>query len=332
VLAELREALEHNGFTPAEAERIIIPVPQGVMPLGVQPQTMQFEPGREIDLDIAQAQVFALGGKVQLNAGTGALTVLVPLDKDETEALTGCMRTLEAKAKVVEIIELVRDAELAFGGSGQTRIPSPYERRLDFIVPLLCVNEDGNLVEFEETFLIEHPWKLSEKNATLAENYNPLKRPVGQMGLVDVAANGRVLTALADREQDQDFIVTLHQQVMALGDAADWTLEYLVGWIDRHIDHQDIPLGESAEFLREVVRGLMAQFAITDVSLLDWIVSACATLSKSASNSIGPASVKPSFKVFLLPDSALTVSDTYALNFKDIVNRLVLSRLHRQIN
>ena len=28
VLAELREALEHNGFTAAEAERIIIPVPQ----------------------------------------------------------------------------------------------------------------------------------------------------------------------------------------------------------------------------------------------------------------------------------------------------------------
>jgi len=31
VLAELRDALESNGFTRAEAERIIIPVPQGVL-------------------------------------------------------------------------------------------------------------------------------------------------------------------------------------------------------------------------------------------------------------------------------------------------------------
>ncbi len=319
VLAELREALEHNGFTPAEAERIIIPVPQGVMPLGVQPQTMQFEPGREIDIEVAQAQVFALGGKVQLNASTGALTVLVPLDKDETEALSGCMKTLEAKSRVVEIVDLVRDAELAFGGSGQTRIPSPYERRLDFIVPLLCVNEDGNLVEFEETFLIEHPWKLSEKDATLAENYHPLKRPVGQLGVVDVAADGRVQTALADREQDQDFIVTLHQQVMALGDAADWTLEYLVGWIDRHIDHQDIPLGESAEFLRKVVRGLMAQYAITDVSLLGLDRFRLRDAVEKRIQQHRASERKAVFQSFLLPDSALTVSDTYALNFKEIV-------------
>ena len=33
VLAELREALENNGFTAAEAERIILPVPQGILPL-----------------------------------------------------------------------------------------------------------------------------------------------------------------------------------------------------------------------------------------------------------------------------------------------------------
>jgi type III restriction enzyme len=319
VLAELREALEHNGFTPAEAERIIIPVPQGVLPLGIQPQTVQFEPGREIDIEIAQEQVFALGGKVQIDASTGALTVLVPLDKHETDALTSCLKTLEAKAKVVEIVELVRDAELAFGGSGLTRVPSPYERRLDFIVPLLCVNEDGNLVEFEETFLIEHPWKLSEKVANLAEDYNPLQRPVGQLGSVDVATDGRVQTAVADREEEQDFIITLHQQVMALGGAGDWTLENLVAWLDRHIDHQDIPLGESAEFLRKVMRGLMAKYAITDVSLLglDRFRLRDAIEKRIQQHRTGER--KAVFQNFLLPDSALTVSDNYTMNFKDMI-------------
>lgn len=319
VLAELREALEHNGFTTAEAERIIIPVPQGILPLGVQPQTVKFEPGRELDLEVAQLQVPALGGKVQLNADTGEVTVLVPLSQDETESLAGCLKTLEAKARIAEVVQLVRDAELAFGGTGQTRVPSPYERRLDFIVPLLCVSEDGQLFEFEETFLIEHPWKLSEKNATLAADYNPLQRPAGQLGYLDVATDGHVETALADRAQEQDFIATLHQQVMALGGAGDWTLEQLIAWLDRHIDHQDIPLGESAEFLRKVVRGLMAQFGLNDVSVLGLDRYRLRDTVDKRIQQHRANERQAVFQSFLLPDSALTVSDQYALNFKDML-------------
>lgn len=318
VLAELREALEHNGFTSAEAERIIIPVTQNVLPLGVQPQTVVLDVARELDLEVAQVQVTALGGKVRVNAETGELTVLVPLDKHEVETLAGCVKTPEAKAKVIEAADLVRDMELAFGGTGQTRLPSPYERQIDFIVPLLCVNEDGSLFEFEETFLIEHPWKLSEKDAALSANYNPVQRPVAQQGYLDVAVDGRVQTSVADREAAQDFILILHQQVMALSGAGDWTLEQLVAWLDRHIDHQDIPLGESAEFLRKVVRGLTAKYAISDVGVLgldrfrlrDEIDKRIRQHRLSERIAV--------FQSFLLPDSALTVSDAYTINFKSI--------------
>src|SRR5208283_2334449 len=48
VLAELRDALESNGFTRTEAERIIIPMTQGVLPLSVQVQTVMVAPN-EID-------------------------------------------------------------------------------------------------------------------------------------------------------------------------------------------------------------------------------------------------------------------------------------------
>ena len=47
------------------------------------------------------------------------------------------------------------------------------------------------LFEFESTFLIEHPWKLSEKDAFLA-GYNPLERPAGYAGVVDVGVKGEV--------------------------------------------------------------------------------------------------------------------------------------------
>ena len=82
---------------------------------------------------------------------------------------------------------------------------------------------------------------------------------------MDVGAKGEVQTSMLQDTPDTDFVATLHQQVIALGSSGDWTLEALVAWLDRHIDHQDIPAGESAEFLRQVIRGLMAKFGITDL-------------------------------------------------------------------
>src|SRR5205823_3140344 len=119
-------------------------VTQGSLPLGAHPKTLQLEPS-EIDNDVAAAQLLALGGKARIDAVKGEITVVVPLDKDETEQLAGCVKSPEAKAKVMEVVRLVSEAEKAFGGTGQTRSLSPYEQQLDFFVPLLCVQEDGAL-------------------------------------------------------------------------------------------------------------------------------------------------------------------------------------------
>ena len=35
--------------------------------------------------------------------------------------------------------------------------------------------------------------------------------------------------------------------------------EGLIAWLNQHIEHKEIQLGESAEFLRRVIRGLMAK-------------------------------------------------------------------------
>ena len=182
MLAELREALEHNGFTAAEAERIIIPVPQGTLPLGMQQKTATFAPA-EIDAMVASIQEAALGGKVRIDVPSSSITILVPLDRDDLEKVQSCVTTPSAKAKVAEAVEFVRQAEQAFGGRGKPRKPSPYEQQLDFLVPLLCFNENGLLYEFESTFLLEHPWKLSEKDASLSAAYNPKTRPFGKAQL-----------------------------------------------------------------------------------------------------------------------------------------------------
>ena len=315
VLTELREALESNGFTMAEAARLIIPVPQGTLPLGVQPKTLRLAPS-EIDGTVAEVQVAALAGKAQIDSGKGEITVFVPLDNDETEKLMGCVRTPEAKAKVEEMVAMVRAAEKAFGGSGQTRPASPYELQLDFIVPLLCVRENGSLFEFESTFLLEHPWKLSAKDASLPPNYNPLMRLVGKAGVVDITATGKIETSIVAETGGADFVAKLHQHVLVLGIDSDWTIEKLVGWLDRQIDHRDIPAGESAEFLRKVIRGLMATFDITDVSTLALDRFRLREEVEARIHEHRESERKAAFQSFLLPASQLAVSEDRAINFK----------------
>lgn len=246
----------------------------------------------------------------------GAITVLVPLDKQEEESLAACVKTPEAKAKVAEAVQVVRDLEKAFGGSGKTREPSPYELQLDFIVPLLCVSEGGDLFEFEITFLLEHPWRLSAKDARLAKDYDPLKRPAGKAGLIDVGTKGEVQTEMLQDKAETDFVATLHQQVLSLGGTNEWSLESLVAWLDRHIDHQDIPAGESAEFLRQVIRGLMAKFGIADVGTLALDRFRLREQIGDRIQQHRDGERKAAFQQFLLPASPLAVSAERAINFK----------------
>ncbi|MDP1948858.1 MAG: DEAD/DEAH box helicase family protein [Nitrospirota bacterium] len=315
VLTELREALEHNGFTAAEAERIIIPIPQGTLPLGVQPKTLKLAPS-EIDAVVAQVQVAALAGKVRIDAAAGEITIVVPLDHADTEKLKSCVKTPEAKTQVEEAVALVREAEKAFGGSGATRVPSPYERQLDFLVPLLCVLENGTLYEFESTFLIEHLWKLSEKDASLSQDYSPLVRPYGKAGLVDIGVKGEVQTSVIRETPGADFVGTLHQQVLQLGGANEWSLESLVAWLDREIDHHDIPVGESAEFLRKVIRGLMAKLGVADVSTLGLDRFRLRDEIAARIQDHRECERKASFQLLLRPDSPLTVDEGRTINFK----------------
>jgi type III restriction enzyme len=260
--------------------------------------------------------VAALEGKARINVETGAITVLVPLDQDETEKLTRCVTTPEAKARVEQAVALVREAEKAFGGTGETRVASPYERQMDFIVPRLCVNEEGMLFEFESTFLIEQPWQLSAKDASLSVNYNPLVRPTGRAGALDIGAKGEVQARVVREDEPVDFVGTLHQQVLALGATGGWSLETLVVWLDQRIDHQDIPVGESAEFLRKVLRGLMAKFGIEAVSVLALDRFRLRDEVEARIQQHRDSARKLAFQAFLLPEAPLAVREQCAINFK----------------
>lgn len=255
VLAELRDALVANGFTPAEAGRIIMPTPQGALPLAAQPRSVSV-PVEEIDRKGAAAQTASLGGKATVDADTGEVKIFVPLDAGEIESLSGCLKTETAKASVRELAATVKAAEVLQGGTGETRVPSAWERGVEFTVPLLSVKEPAGLFEFEPTHLLEHPWRLGEKDASLP-GYDPKARPRGRAGSLDVGATGEVSSHVLLEEEEADFVTTLHKQVISLGIEEDWSEEKLVSWLDWRIDHQDILAGESAAFLLKAVRGAM---------------------------------------------------------------------------
>jgi len=253
---------------------------------------------------------------VRIDLEKGEITVFVPLTPEETDMAESMVKTPEAKTRIRQAVQKVIETEKAMGGSGAARVVSGYEQQLDFIVPLLCVNEDGELFEFESTFLLEHPWKLSAKDAALPDHYNPLQRPTGLLGVIDVGAMGKIEGAEVAREETEDFIATLHQQTLQLGGESHWSLEALVAWIDVRIPHDDIPMGESAEFLRKVIRGLMAKHGLQEV---DSIALDRFRLRDEVESLIQKHRIherETAFKNWLLPESALVVSDYRSLNFK----------------
>ena len=316
VLAELRDALESNGFTKAEAERIILPMQQGALPLGVQPQTIHIAPATELDTAEAEIQMAALDGKVTMDAAKGEITVLVPLDEKETAQLQRCLKTPEAKQKAADAVAQVRATEQAWGGSTAPRTTSPYERGEDFILPLLCVREGAHLFEFEKTVLLEHPWRLGAKDATLSDAYDPTKMPGRREGILDIAGQGEAGRLEARETEGTDFVGKLHQQVLLLGAVGDWTLESLVVWLDQHIAHVDIPAGESAEFIRKAVNGLMARHGISDLGILARDRFRLRDAIEDRINEHRDSERKAAFQHCLNDLSVLVVSPERSLNFK----------------
>ena len=316
VLGELREALEGNGFTAAEAERIIIPVLPGTLPFGVQPQTVTVSPS-DVDHAAATKVITALAGKADIDLGTGLVTVSVALTDQEKQMLTECVTTPDAKAQISSVVDLVAEWQRVFATAGPKPTPSPYALRRDFVVPLLAVQEGNASFEFESTVLLEQPWKLSKKDASLAPEYSPLVRPMGKEGLIDVSARGQIVTGILDDQAAGNFVATLHQQALALGGQQDWTVEELAAWLDRRIDHRDIPVSEAAAFLVKVIRGLMAQYS-ADIGLLALDRFRLRDEIEKRINQHRDEELERAFRSFLLPDSPLTVTDGCSINFKNM--------------
>jgi len=192
VLADLRAALVSNGFTPAETERIV--VGDRPLPLALIAQTVHI-PAEAIDAAAMVAVAASMVSQIVFVPASGAVTILGPLALDDARRVTSCMRTDGAREQVAGAIEAVRRANLAWGARPAVVGVAPAEG--PFVVPLLAVREDSAWLPFDDTMLLEQPWRLSQKDASLPETYNPTERPTGKVGLVNLGSRGEVQVSLA---------------------------------------------------------------------------------------------------------------------------------------
>jgi type III restriction enzyme len=317
VLGELKGALELNGFTGAEAENIVIPAgDSGTLPLAVAPVVVAVHPD-DFDATLVATHAPALMGKVAFDVKAGTLTVQSSLTETERAWALSCVKPAAIQSQVNAAANTVAEAAAAWGGGGRlTKDDIAVREKLNFIVPLLAIRQGDLLEPFEATHLLERPWKLSERDASLPEALYPTKRTAGELGLVDVEKDtGRVRTEKTDSVQEDsvDFVGTLHQQVLTLSGGSDWSLDRLIVWLDRNLfrdpeERREIIGTESALFLRKAINGLMTTRGIADVGPLVLDRHRLAEALAQRIREHREAERAAAFQTLLLPDSELTVS------------------------
>ncbi|MCX6936830.1 MAG: DEAD/DEAH box helicase family protein [Verrucomicrobia bacterium] len=325
VLGELKGALELHGFTGTEAEKLIISGGEGggTLPLLAQPVVVAIHP-EDFDTTLVAAHAPALLGKVSFDVKAGTLTVQAPLTETEKAWAVSCVKEPAMQAQVTAAATAVAEEVAAWGSGGKIATnQNGMQQSIVFRVPLLAIRQGDLLEPFEATHLLERPWRLSERDASLSEVLYPAKRSTGELGLVDVdQTSGRVSTEKTDTLEegdDKDFVGRLHQHVMALTGGSDWSFEHLIVWLDKNLfrdpeERREIIGTESALFLRKAINGLIAARGLTDIGGLVLDRHRLAEALAQRIRQHREAERHAAFQSLLLPESELTVSDEVTLD------------------
>lgn len=315
VLAELRDALVGNGFTRTEADRSLeiraVQPSHSDMTLWHQQATATI-PASDFDLPAAETVAANLAGRVRIDAAKGEVTVSGVLEESEISALQQCVTTNEARQSIREAAETVRRRRESFVTDTERREPTPFESGIPFCVPKLSVIENGKLLDFEETFLMEREWNLRDKDASLPADYDPRHRETGRAGTIDIVEGHVIADSVTGIP---DFVANLHQSMMSFGMEEDWTVEKLAAWLDREIPHPDLSEAETLEFCLRAIRGLIARMGTDDVGLLALDRFRLRDRVRDRIEKHRAAARREAFQACLIETSDLTVSPDRVLDY-----------------
>ncbi len=322
VLGEMKAALEKNGFTAQEAALAIAPGPGPTPDLWRQPKIVAIDSATDLDRAAMETHGPVLAGKVMIDVGHARIVIEKPLAPAELAAVQSCVTTREKREAIAAAAAAVAE-EFARLETAAAAPETGSDMQADFFVPLLSIRMDQEILEFDQTALLEHPWRLCDMDAGLDECVFPGSSPRSEVGHLDVGGQGQVTVEInLNREGPdatlEDFIARLHQQVLALGAAPQVSVEDLIVWLDRNIPHQDISQEDAEVFLGKAVRGLMASRGIADCDTL-WRMRA--RLRDAIERRIEGHRVcarKTAYQTLMFDGSALTVDTSRGIDFRTV--------------
>ncbi|MFZ5787203.1 MAG: DEAD/DEAH box helicase [Acidobacteriota bacterium] len=179
--------------------------------------------------------------RVSFDADRQTLCVEGTLTDADREALKALFTKPEDHAAVDALFQ-----------ASQPRAPSgplfPAQRGEPFVVPQLALRVDGQLELFEESSVLDTPWKLSEFPAALTEAEFASDPSTSHAYDIDVTDEGKL---------EARYVSDVHAQLQQLFPTHPWTVAELANWLDRSIPHPDITRTESSLFLHRLVTDLV---------------------------------------------------------------------------
>ncbi|KAF0221140.1 MAG: type III restriction protein res [Geobacteraceae bacterium] len=240
----LEDALVQNGFNRQEAKDFILKAPTGKQGEMEHFWTHVVEPVPEPPkLDALPAEV---ASKVSYDEQKGEITFKGVMAEPDKHALQECFTTPEGKAAVERVYRKTRGLPAA--------AKSPAERGEPFSVPALAIKQGELFVQFEDTYFLDRPWRLSQCDFKLTDAEYSQKPFDGKVVEIDITDKGKI---------GKRFIQDLQEQMNLLTNDHSQTVVNLVYWLDRNIPHQDVIPSESGAFLAALINHLIEERKFT---------------------------------------------------------------------
>ncbi len=208
-------------------------LPVAVIPVSAPPDPAQLPP--------------AVRGKVDYDAGAGALHVREPLTRDETVALRDSLGMLTDRAAVEEYWQSERGVGTAAKALDEYAAPVR--------VPQLIVRDGARSYLFEPEELDEYAWNLERCDAVISAAELSVELNVGDRVSLGVSEQGGV------RVGGVEEVIVRQLSFVAEGD--DWSKPELVRWLDAELHHggafAGLPKAQSQAWLLRVVDSLLTE-------------------------------------------------------------------------
>jgi type III restriction enzyme len=286
----LADALVQNGFQKQEVRELIFQSQPRQEELSFGPLFEWADKSGQIVIPVTENPALdnlppETAAKVNYDSSSRKLVIREELTPDEIFAIRNLFQNEQEGLNVEKTIRQVQiNRTLVKGTSG----------RVNLSIPVLAVKQGELFEQFEESHIRECFWNLSKRDPYLSEEEFPASFSEGEKGVIDIDSSGRV---------QRNFIQVLQNQMSWLSDDQGWSVIELASWLDRNIEHIEIPHNQSIVFFTGMVESLISKRNFT----LESLVREKYRLRKAATAkflSYRQSAWNETFQQFLSPDFA----------------------------